>query len=483
MNRNYKISKHLFIYLFILCCPFFANAQTTFQKVYSSVYDQEGLDALPTDDGGYIITGFTTNDIINDMDVYIVKTNGLGNIVWTKSYGGIKPDFSNSIVKTNDGNYFSLGYSQSFGGGDYDIWLLKINAVTGDTMWTKRYGGWGNEQGMEITATNDGNFIIAGYTNSGITSYDACLIKINPAGNVIWTKNYGGVNSEWANSVKPCADGGYIMLGKTFSYGAGGGDAYLVKINSTGDTSWTKTYGGMQDDEGMSVVVNNDGTFVLCVRDSSSGAGDVDIQIIKTDMSGAVIWNKTYGGNKKDTDKMIQPTTDGGYIVTGISRSFGWINPDMWLLKLNAAGDTTWTRHYGGTDHEHCYSTRQTADGGYIAVGKTESFSSTNEIMFLKLNPAGTLSVSVDELGITSSIDIYPNPSKGIVTVNLGDNAQEYTILKLYNTLGQEVFSKTLDQQGRTNTSTIDLKEQKPGLYFLNVQSTDRIITKKIILN
>ncbi len=478
MKMNYK---NYLAAMAIYFLPSVILSQVTFQKVYSSFYDKDGLDVLPTSDGGYIAVGMTTNNIFEDTDVYIFKTNSLGDIEWTKSYGGALPDFASCILKANDGNYFVLGYSQSFGGGDYDTYLLKIN-TSGDTLWTKTYGSYGNEQGREIVPTADDNYMIVGFTNGLATpDYNAYLTKINIDGDVIWSKEYGGGAYEAGASVKQCADGGYIMIGQTYSYGHGNSDAWIVKTNSTGDTLWTRAIGGVLYDEGIFTLENSDSSLMFCIRDSSSGAGDVDIKIVKTSNNGTIIWDKNYGGDKKDTGKMIQPTSDEGYIIAGHSRSFGWVNPDMWLIKINTSGDTLWTQHYGGADHEHCYTARQTSDGGFIAIGHTESFSSTDEIMMLKLNSIGTLSttVAVDDYS-NNSIDIYPNPSDGIIYIKLDKMPVNETTMNISNMLGQVVFSEKVSYG---HNKVIDLRGTEPGLYFLTVQLPEKLLTKKISLH
>lgn len=476
MEKKYKI-----ILLFIMYCSFFVQGQITFQKVYSGLYTMDGLDAIPAIDGGYIIAGMTTNDIIEDTDIHIIKTNSTGDKLWEKSYGGAKVEYSFGILQATDNSgYYVVGYSQSYGGGDYDIWLLKVK-VNGDTAWAKTYGSWGNDQGKEIIPTSDGNYMIVGWSNNtGGPNYEAWLIKIKPDGEVIWDKKYGGVNKDYGNSVKQTPDGGYIMLGNTFSFGSNG-DAYLVKTDPLGAVEWSKNYGGANMDEGISVIANTDGTYTFCVRDSSTLNADVNVQVIKTDASGGIIWNKNYGGSQKDTDKMIQPTSDGGYVVAAITRSFPWNKmglPDMWILKLNADGDTLWSRGYGGQDNEHCYSVRQTTDGGYIAVGKTESFSAEDGIMFLKLNPLGRLGpVGINEFA-SEGLTIYPNPSNGIVNIDLND--LKCSSVEVCNTLGQVVFSKIIQSSDQSKSIEIDLQQ---GIYFVTIVSTDRFISKKIIVN
>ncbi len=473
--------KYSLLVLAIYCMPGIASAQITFEEVFESLYDQDGMDVVPTSDGGYMVVGMTTNDIFNDTDVLIFRTNSTGAVQWTKTYGGASPDFANCVLKASDGNYFALGYSQSHGGGDYDMYLLKFNS-SGDTLWTRTYGSYGNDQGKEIVPTSDGNYMIVGYTNGLATSnYNASLTKINIDGDVIWTKQYGGGALEAGSSVKQCADGGFIMLGQTYSYGHGDSDAWVVKTNSSGDTLWTKAFGGARYDEGAFTIENNDGTLMFVVRDSSDGFGDVDIRIIKTTGTGAVIWDRNYGGDKKDTGKMIQQTSD--YIVAGHSRSFGWANPDMWLLKLNQAGDTIWTRNYGGFDHEHCYVARQTDDGGYVAIGHTESYSTTNEIIMLKLNSIGTLSGTVTTVEYAeSSVSIYPNPAKDVLYINFENTTASPSVINISNALGQIVFSERISSGAVQYNKVIDLNGKQPGMYILTIQSEKSLITKKISL-
>ena len=484
MKNKYKAS-YLFLTLFVLeCFPLFMNGQVTFQKHYPTTKDQSGKDALPTTDGGYIIAATTENNIVNDLDVLITKTNNMGDTLWTKTYhGGDKPEYPNCILQTNDG-YLIVGYSQSFGGGDQDVYLLKIS-TSGDSLWTKVYGGFGNEDGKEIVATADGNFVIVGASNSlNLSNNDVQLIKISPTGNVIWTKYYGGSTTyESARSVKLCADGGFILAGKKANIPNAVASIYMLKTNSAGDTLWTKTYSGGTDSyEGKFVLANNDGTYTLCADDSSL-SHDSDVRLMNISSSGDILWNKSYGGSDKDICKMIQPTTDGGYIVAAISRSFGWLNPDMWLLKINISGDTLWTRHFGGSGHEHCCAARQTADGGYIAIGHTRSFGVIWQILFIKLNDLGNV-VDVGPIALNNTtFDIYPNPAKGLINIDLGDRPYSRATFRISNSLGQIILSEIIDPSSGIKNKEINLEDKKRGIYFVTMQSSGNITTKKLILN
>ncbi len=476
-STGYKIILPLIFLLVLQCFPSFTNGQTTtFQKIYTATLNQSGRDVLPAPDGGYIIAGSTENTIVNDIDVKIVKTNNSGDTLWSKKYGGSRPDYPNRMLATNDGNYFIVGSTQSFGGGDQDIYLLKINP-SGDTLWTKRYGGFGNEDGNEITATADGNYVIVGGSNSvNLSNNDIQFIKIDPAGSVIWMKYYGGPDYESARSVKLCLDGGFIIAGKTASTSNSVATLFLVKTDASGDTIWTKKYsGGGNSYEGKSILASSDGTYTLCL-DDSSGARDSDVRVMKISATGSVLWNKMYGGIDKDIAKMIQPTSDGGYIIASVCRSFGWLSPDMWLLKLDALGDTTWTKHYGGPGHEHCYAVRQTADGGYVAVGHTKSYTPNTEIMLIKLDATGKIADGIEEFVVNNSIGIYPNPTDGLFKITFSDPVSS-SVITICNLAGQEIVSEKINP-----FQTVDLRGAADGIYFVSVKLNNQLSTKKIIL-
>ncbi|MGZ3898870.1 MAG: T9SS type A sorting domain-containing protein [Bacteroidia bacterium] len=471
-SKSINFSK-LFVLLTLQCLPIFIIGQVTFQKVYPTTYDKTARDILPTSDGGYILTGYVNTSSLTDCNLYVMKTDNMGNLLWEKSFGGNKPEYSYNILSTSDGNYFIIGYSFSFNAGDMDVYLIKIDP-SGNLLWQKTFGGSGNEEGHEIIQTGDGNYAIVGTTNSNTTSQDIFLMKIDLAGTQSWIKYYGGSGKEYGNSIKLCSDGGYIITGQTFSSGPKG-LAYLIRTDSNGDTLWTKRYGASLDNEGVAIVANSDGSFTYVERDSSS-TSDVDIRVIKTDASGNKLWDKLYGSTLKDTPKSICNTSDGGYLVGGMSRSFGWVNPDMWLLKVNAGGDTLWSRHFGGSDHEHCYKAKEW-DNGYIAAGHSLSYGPGQKVMFVKMNSSGVVGLN-EYVASNNEFNVYPNPSPdGLINIEVENNLP--VKLRLIDALGRVIYA------GKTCIETshvIDIGVQQQGIYLLTVESQQGITTRKIVI-
>ena len=351
-----------------------AFAQVTFEKTYGGAIYDIGNSVEQTADGGYVIAGYTESFGAGFYDFYLIKTDFLGDTLWTKTYGGAGNDFGYSVQQTNDGEYVIAGYTESFGAGLTDVYLIKSNSL-GDTLWTRAYGGAVDDRGYSVQQTADGGYVIAGYTRSfGAGSADVYLIKTNSLGNTLWTKTYGGWSGDQGYSVQQTVDGGYVIAGSTRSFGAGGNDAYLIKTDSLGDTLWTKAYGGALNDYGYSVQQTTDGGYVIAGYTYSFGAGNYDFYLIKTDSLGDTLWTRSYGGANDDWGYSVQQTADGGYVIAGYTLSFGTGLSDVYLIKTNSLGDTLWTKTYSRWHSDFCKSVQQTADGGYVIVGETKSF-------------------------------------------------------------------------------------------------------------
>lgn len=306
---------------------------------------------------------------------------------WTKTCGGAADDRARSGGQNADGSYVAVGKTESFGAGDSDFWFLKLDA-SGDTIWARTYGTSSDERGATVQPTPDGGYILAGVTLSGIDG-DIWVIKTDAVGDTQWSRRYAGGNDRMGYLAMPTWDGGYIISGSTHAFGAGSEDVYLIKTNSTGDTVWTRTYGGTDYDMGYAQPTLDHG-FIICGATASSGSGSTDVSIIKTDSFGNTVWTKTYGGSDRDEGAQLRLTADDGYVVAAYTWNRGAGQSDAWLMKLNAAGDTLWTRTYGGADYDEAYCLDTTADGGYVLAGQTQSFGAgEDDIWLVKTNGSG----------------------------------------------------------------------------------------------
>ena len=205
----------------------------SFAKTYGGAYDDEAFSVQQTSDGGYIVAGYEY-DPWGD-DAFLIKTDAKGNIIWAKTYGGTGWDEAYSVQQTSDGGYIVAGWTRSFGAGRNDIFLIKTDAK-GNIIWAKTYGGTSSDYANSVQQTSDGGYIVAGETRSfGAGRNDIFLIKTDANGNVQWAKTYGGTSSDYANSVQQTSDGGYIVAGWTYSFGAGNYDIFLIKTDANGN--------------------------------------------------------------------------------------------------------------------------------------------------------------------------------------------------------------------------------------------------------
>ncbi|MEF3254199.1 MAG: hypothetical protein K6348_01330, partial [Deferribacterales bacterium] len=390
-----------------------------------------------TQDGGYIVTGYTYSFGAGNADSIIIKLDTYGFRQWVNTYGGSKDDATSFIQQTTDKGYIAAGYTKSFGEGEIDFLVMKISSE-GYIVWAKTYGGVKDDISYSAQITHDGGYIIVGTTSSfGAGDYDILIVKIDSNGKLEWAKTYGGSNYERAYSIQPTTDNGYVVAGYTKSFGAGDYDALVIKLNSEGNVSWAKTYGGGKDDRALSMQQITDKGYIVAGMTASFGAGNWDAFVAKLNSDGNVFWAKTYGGSKDDWAFSIQKTTDGGYIAEGTTKSFSEGDADALILKIDSNGAISWARAYGGSKNDFAQYVQQTVNGDYIVGADTESFGEGySDFLIIKLNSNGNIpGGSCDSLkNITSTLSVNSvtftvlNQSPTIQMPSLASSSQDLTI-------------------------------------------------------
>jgi hypothetical protein len=271
-----------------------------------------------------------------------VKLDSSGNVQWTKTIGGSSGDYANSIIQSSDGGYVVVGQTNSFGAGN--IYVVKLDS-SGNVLWSKTISGSYHDFARSIIQSSDGGYVVVGRTlRAG--RYDMYIVKLDSSGDVLWTKTIGGDDHDEAYSIIQSSDGGYVVAGYTYSFGAGGRDFYVVKLDLSGNVLWTKTIGGDGTGKAYSIIQSSDGGYVVAGYTRSFGAGYVDIYVVKLDSSGNVVWTKTIiGRSSDDLPWSIIQGSDGGYVVAGHTYSLGAGGWDFYVVKMDANGNVCFSQN------------------------------------------------------------------------------------------------------------------------------------------
>jgi predicted secreted protein len=362
-------------------------------RTYGGLYTDGAESIVCTSDAGYAIIGTTHSFGAGAFDVWLIKTDKSGSVQWNKTYGGIDWEYEPSIVQTSDGGYAVAASTNSSGAGDFDFWLFKVDA-SGNMQWNKTYGGASYDRVLSLVLTSDGGYALAGHTNSFAVGYDDYwLVKTDSAGNMQWNKTYGYWSAEYARSLVQTSDGGYAIAGYTYSIGAGGSDSWLVKTDASGNMQWNATYGVVDYDYGECVIQTEDEGYAIASWTLCFDGGQNDSRLVKIDAEGNIQWNATFGEDSSD-DRVwdLVKSDDSGYAIAGATQSLGAGGWDFWLVRINANGSILWNKAYGGIGLDMAFSLIQTGDRGYMLAGVTTSQGAgDNDFWLVKTDAAGNI--------------------------------------------------------------------------------------------
>ncbi len=425
-NKLKKISFLLFFTLLIVSCgkddggdgpDQEINGDIDFVKTYGGSESDEAVSVVEAADGGFVILGTTrssngdvTDKTGNDSDFWLLKITKTGEIVWSKTYGGSDDENAARITKTNDGGYLLSGYTTSNDGdvsgneGFQDYWILKVDA-SGNILWDKNFGFAGSDQAYKAFQTTDGGYFITGFFDvsaSGGAGNDLQRgvvhgvgefwgIKLDANGNKEWRRYFGGTNNDRSYDAWQTADGGFLMTGTSESVDfdkidpKGSYDYWAVRLTPSGDLVWTKSFGGAEIDNSYASLKTNDGNYIMVGdsrssdQDVTSPRGNADAWMVKFDDNGNKIWQKSFGGSQFDTTHSIVQRANGDYILAGHSRSSdgdlqsnNGVN-DAWILVVDNNGALKFEKSVGGSGLDFASEAIETSDSKILAVGDSES--------------------------------------------------------------------------------------------------------------
>jgi len=437
-----RISSEKFLFFFavlLFCLSNFTYAQSPSWAVGLQCNTVSGANAIvPTKDGGYFVGGNGQSIIQEIWGTYVSKLDSLGKLQWAIHPGYY---YCNSVNLTHDGGYLIVGNpSPGETSGGYDVYVNKLDSM-GNTQWSETIGGIRDDVGYSIIPTNDGGYAITGYTASFfLKDTNVYVIKLNIAGNIQWTRTIGNANAigqDIGYAITQTKDGGYAITGSTTSFGAGGQDVYVIKLDSTGNLQWTKTIGGRKKDWGNAIIQSMDGGYAITgVTCSFADSVNGDVYIIKLDSVGNLQWTKTVGGIGTDVGQSILQNGDGGYAITGTTNSYGGGATITYYIKLDSLGILTQTRTYGVQIGGAINYARQTKNGGFAAVGTIPVYNNVFYVMSLDSSGNNCSAYSsggiIDSGGTVSSGGIVTTSDSGRVEKIGPAYTSPYTFTETY---------------------------------------------------
>ncbi len=472
--------------------------------------DDFGKSIFKTDDGGIIIAGKTESNDGNvtgnhgGSDCWIIKLDMNYNIEWQKCYGGSDDESAISIVQTSDNGYVFTGVSLSsdgdltFNNGGADIWIVKLNP-SGDIVWQKSIGGPLTDIGWHVIETNTGDIVVAGQLGNPINFNDdkALIIKLNSTGVIQWEKYFGGSLWEDAKHIIQTDDGGFAFVGEAYSTDGdltgnyGSSDCWVVKLNTEGNIMWQKNLGGSSFDYAECIIENSDGSYIMTgyTRSNdfnvSGNHGEIDAWIVKLSSTGGLIWQKCYGGTEYEKAMCIVNKSNSGYIFSGSTNSnngnvSGLLgSSDFWIVEIDNTGEIVWQQCIGGSQEDYSFQIENTGLNEYVLVGVSASndFNVTGnngvkDYWVVKIDTE----VGIDENLNLRQVFIYPNPTDGLISIQ----SKAKLLIEIRNILGEKILFKEI-----YGKCILDISDYPKGVYLVHLRDHNNktIETKKIIIN
>jgi len=470
-------------FVFMALLLFFGNVfGKSFEKYLGSTGVDYGYYIQQTSDDGYVVTGKTDSNPSKSTNIFLAKFNSDGSQQWYKTFGGRDVEWGKSVKQTKDGGYIITGWTASYAtNGNYDLWIVKTDS-DGNEEWNKVVKTYIASDGLDIEQTIDGGYVVVGevakaVNNQGIM--DAWLLKIDSNGNTEWSKKFGGNQRDVFFEVELTSDNGYVCLGYTVSNSSDNKrDYWIVKTDSLGNMQWNENYDGIGGDDWGRRIRQTDDDGYIFTGASNDPNDHFQIMLVKTNSSGEEEWRKNYGGQYSAQGRGLDITSDGNFILSGSIDHYKNGNTNGWLLKVDNNGDILWDKQFGTrsniADLEYV---QQCEDGGFICTGKSFSSSTQSDYMLIKVNKFGTVSVEENQLIFSEDFNLsqnYPNPFNPTTKINYIIPKSSHVSLAIYNSQGnkiEELVNKT-QSEGSYEISW-DASGIPSGVYFYKIITKD----------
>jgi hypothetical protein len=444
------------------------NGDTVWARSFGTDSADFGAAAIQTSDGGYLISGSTEQDSLED--IYVIKTDSSGNILWAKSFGGPATDYASDVIETVNG-YVIGAVTESFGAGLRDFYIIKTNFL-GDTLWTRVFGGLSTDECYSICSTGDGGCIAAGRTdNFGAGATDVLVIRLDSNGAIVWSKTYGGNSADVCHRIRPTFNGGYILSGFTSSFGVFWQDAYVVKIDSVGNVQWSRIFGQTYFDAAEDAIQTQDSGYIVAGYYAPQ-IGEGDLLLIRMNSVGDTIWSRSYGTIYDEGALAIRETPDNGFLTIG-THFISSLHENIYMIKTDNLGNSGCNESLSNLSTISPATVTlnapfQISSGAFISIPLVETHSGgiVNTFCF---------TLGENTMEFSTLLSVYPNPATNQINISL----DQYLITKvdLFSIIGDQVFSK------RVNSSDCKIEvDLESGFYILNAHSTHGVHSQKVLI-
>jgi hypothetical protein len=358
-----------------LACLVPPLAAQTFQRTFGGPADEHATTAVQNRNGDYTIAGYTYSYGAGKSDIWVMRLNRRGEELWRSYLGEGDFEWATDMIETRDGGLVVAGRrTQGEGKRARNVWVFKLDD-RGQVVWSQTYGGEETDEAHAVVETSDGGLAVAGFSNSfSRGKSDIWLLRLDPKGKQLWAKNYGGKASDVINDLVEVPDGGLVMVGYTESYGNGGADMLVMKVNREGKEVWRRNYGGAGNDAAEAITQTVGGDLAIAGWTGSEGKGSLDGSLLLLDSEGSYQWQHTYGGAEKDVFYDLGVLPDGQFVMVGTMSSHQAKGKALWLVKTDGFGEQQWERRLSGPKDEYGHSLALAHDGGFLLAGATQSF-------------------------------------------------------------------------------------------------------------
>ena len=479
--------------IIILLFLFPAYSQDVPGKTFGGAENDVGFTFCEVENNGYLLAGTTRSFGAGSNDIYLVRITNDGTILWTRTFGWKHQDAVRSVIAVDDG-FILAGDVWDYGFLRLDIYLMKIDNY-GYLVWNQFYGTNARDLGFKVIQSDDNGYFILGYSRGIETRGDLFLIKTDNDGNQVWSKNYGSEYDDYGFDLFQDDYGDILMIGSRGgffddvhanfqNYDA---DIYLIKADKNGNEKWQKTFGGNEHDFGQAISTTDNKGLFLFGSSQSDGAGSFDMILIKTNSTYDEVWRKTYGGSEYEYGMSMDKNAQGDLFLFGTTRSFG-INEsaDFYLIKTNSDSEEIWNLTIGGDNTEFGHQLIATADSGCIVIGQTNSFGEGGfDFLLTKIDKNGLIEYFINGIDTTfeGELLVYPNPVRGFGKVKFKSTSQPKSYRMELISLNGSVRSLFTIYPPDYDFNTINLSQ---GFYIYRIiseETSEVIFTGKLVVH